>query len=78
MNVIISTDNPTNLERFGGGRAVCGSSVLLILTQTIAVCFANLMMSCTMSKTLPGSFIKDLLVMCVLAVVIYFCLLMPT
>lgn len=56
---------------------MCWSLVLLMLTQPIAVCFANLMMSCTMPKTLPGSFIKDLLVMHVLAVVVCFCLLMP-
>lgn len=55
---------------------MCWSSMLLMLTQPIAVCFANLIMYCTMSKT-PGSFIKDLLVMCVLAVVISLCLLMP-
>lgn len=70
-------NNKHRFGKIGGEETVCWSSVLLMLTQPIAVCFANLMTSCTMSKTLPGSFIKDLFVMCVLAVVICFCLLMP-
>lgn len=48
-----------------------------MLTQPIGVCFADLMMSCIMSETLPDSFLKDLLVKHVLVVFIHFCLLMP-